>query len=109
VPTPPPPPPPPCSWSVTVSSLSSPGVWSPLGTWTGSGASATSPIFVTASYGWLDYTYQFSASCSGSLTSVDLETGGTTIYADNINGAATNEHQANLPPSTQVQFKVVLA
>lgn len=111
-PPPPPPsptPPPVCSWSVVVSTQTSAGTWSDLGTWTGSAATATSPIFITGVSGWLRYTYQFTAACIGhaALASTYVNSG-SAIYSDSITTTSAETREANVPHNTQVDFTVTV-
>lgn len=109
VPSPSPTPPPPCSWSIDVSTLTGTNTWSPLGTWTGSSVTSTSPLFVTGVYGWLSYTYTFSASCVGHASLASrYYTDGALIYNDNITSTNPSTRQANTPPSSEVVFVVTV-
>lgn len=102
----------PCSWSVAVSTLSdqATGTWSSLGTWTGSAVSSTSPIFIMATTGYLRYVYGFSSACVGHATLASYYAfNGSPIYTTSITTTVTQTQEANLPPNTQVAFKVTIS
>lgn len=102
----------PCSWSVAVSTLSdqATGTWSSLGTWTGSAASSTSPIFIMATTGYLRYVYSFSSACVGHTVLASYDAfNNAPIYTVSITTTVTQTQEANLPPNTQVAFKVTLS